>query len=129
MAVSKREYDVFVIGTGAGDGVMVDQLTAAGFEVVAIERGGRVGPIDFDDDELRYVIRDEVFRRTSVKARLRSFPSGSSLGAPRHSASNEKWILSFASGVAPPQGCSVKLEFRPPPNRSIAAWPKSALAR
>ena len=40
---------------------MIDQLTAAGFEVVALERGGRVGPIDFDDDELRNVIRDQVF--------------------------------------------------------------------
>jgi len=56
-----EEYDVCVIGTGAGGGVIIDQLTAAGFRVVALERGGRVGPIDFDDDELRNVIRDEVF--------------------------------------------------------------------
>jgi choline dehydrogenase-like flavoprotein len=58
---SSEEFDVCVIGTGAGGGVMIDQLTAAGFEVVALERGGRVGPVDFDDDELRNVIRDEVF--------------------------------------------------------------------
>lgn len=58
---SKHEFDVCVIGTGAGGGVMIDQLTAAGFEVVALERGGRVGPPDFDDDELRNVIRDQVF--------------------------------------------------------------------
>ena len=57
----QREYDVCVIGTGAGGGVMIDQLTAAGFDVVALERGGRVGPVDFDDDELRKSIRDEVF--------------------------------------------------------------------
>lgn len=56
-----EEYDVCVIGTGAGGGVMIDQLTAAGFRVVALERGGRVGPLDFDDDELRNVIRDQVF--------------------------------------------------------------------
>ena len=61
MANGQREYDVCVIGTGAGGGVMIDQLTAAGFDVVALERGGRVGPIDFDDDELRNVIRDQVF--------------------------------------------------------------------
>lgn len=60
-ASKRREYDVCVIGTGAGGGVMIDRLTAAGFEVVALERGGRVGPIDFDDDELRNVIRDQVF--------------------------------------------------------------------
>ena len=56
-----EEYDVCVIGTGAGGGVMIDQLTAAGFRVVALERGGRVGPLDFDDDELKNVIRDQVF--------------------------------------------------------------------
>jgi len=47
-----HEFDVCIIGTGGG-GVMIDQLTAAGFEVVALEHGGRVGPADFDDDELR----------------------------------------------------------------------------
>jgi choline dehydrogenase-like flavoprotein len=61
MPDSKRQFDVCVIGTGAGGGVMIDQLTAAGFEVVALERGGRVEPADFDDDELRNVIRDQVF--------------------------------------------------------------------
>ncbi len=56
-----RVFDVCVIGTGAGGGVMIDRLTAAGLDVVALERGGRVGPADFDDDELRNVVRDQVF--------------------------------------------------------------------
>ena len=32
-------YDVCVIGTGAGGGVMIQELTAAGFRVVALQRG------------------------------------------------------------------------------------------
>jgi len=56
-----EEFDVCVVGTGAGGGIMVDQLTAAGFRVVALERGGELSLVDFDDDELRNVIRDQVF--------------------------------------------------------------------
>jgi choline dehydrogenase-like flavoprotein len=59
--VAETEFDVCVIGTGAGGGVMIDQLTAAGFRVVALERGPELSTAEFDDDELRNVIRDRVF--------------------------------------------------------------------
>lgn len=55
------EFDVCVIGTGAGGGVMIDQLTAAGMKVVALERGSTLTNDRFDDDELNNVIRDKVF--------------------------------------------------------------------
>ena len=61
------EFDVCVIGTGAGGGVMIDQLTAAGFRVVALERGPELSLADFDDDELRNVIRDQVFSRDQLE--------------------------------------------------------------
>jgi choline dehydrogenase-like flavoprotein len=61
------EFDVCVIGTGAGGGVMIDQLTAAGFRVVALERGPALSTSDFDDDELRNVIRDEVFSANQLE--------------------------------------------------------------
>ncbi|MEE8519910.1 MAG: GMC family oxidoreductase, partial [Gemmatimonadota bacterium] len=61
--MAKREdFDVCVIGTGAGGGVMIDQLTAAGFRVVALQRGPHLRNQDFvDDDELKVVWRDELF--------------------------------------------------------------------
>ncbi|MBW2243062.1 MAG: GMC family oxidoreductase [Deltaproteobacteria bacterium] len=59
--MAKTEFDVCVIGTGAGGGVMIDQLTAAGLRVVALERGGELSMADFDDDELRNPIRDQIF--------------------------------------------------------------------
>ena len=61
--MAKREdFDVCVIGTGAGGGVMIDQLTAAGFRVVALQRGPYLSNSDFvDDDELKIVRRDELF--------------------------------------------------------------------
>jgi choline dehydrogenase-like flavoprotein len=58
----REEYDVCVIGTGAGGGVVIDQLTAAGFRVVALQRGPHLRTKDFvDDDELKVVWRDELF--------------------------------------------------------------------
>lgn len=58
----REEYDVCVIGTGAGGGVVIDQLTAAGFRVVALQRGPHLRTGDFvDDDELKVVLRDELF--------------------------------------------------------------------
>ena len=61
--MAKREdFDVCVIGTGAGGGVLIDQLTAAGFRVVALQRGPHLHTKDFvDDDELKVIWRDELF--------------------------------------------------------------------
>lgn len=56
------EFDVCVIGTGAGGGVMIQELTAAGFNVVALERGPMLELSQFlSDDELSVSIRDELF--------------------------------------------------------------------
>jgi choline dehydrogenase-like flavoprotein len=65
--MAKDEFDVCVIGTGAGGGVMIQELTAAGFRVVALQRGPFLKPGDFHDDELRTVIRDEVFSPDQVE--------------------------------------------------------------
>jgi choline dehydrogenase-like flavoprotein len=63
----REEFDVCVIGTGAGGGVMIQELTAAGMRVVALQRGPFLKPSDFDDDELRTVIRDQVFSPDHVE--------------------------------------------------------------
>ena len=66
--MAKREmFDVCVIGTGAGGGVMIDKLTAAGMRVVALERGPRISLAEFDDDELRNVVRDDVFSKDQLE--------------------------------------------------------------
>ena len=58
----RDEFDVCVIGTGAGGGVMIQELTAAGFRVVALERGPLLELSQFiSDDELSVVWRDELF--------------------------------------------------------------------
>jgi len=54
-------FDVCVIGTGAGGGVMIDRLTAAGMSVVALERGPQISPSEFNEDELKIVLRKQLF--------------------------------------------------------------------
>jgi len=58
---TSKIHDVCVIGTGAGGGVMIQELCKAGFEVVALQRGPFLTTKDFTDDELSTIIRDEVF--------------------------------------------------------------------
>ena len=58
---TREEFDVCVIGTGAGGGVMIKELTQAGFSVVALEPGPFLNPSHFVDDELSVAVRDELF--------------------------------------------------------------------
>lgn len=59
---SKILFDVCIVGTGAGGGVMIDELTAAGMSVCALERGEELGPRQFlQHDELSNTIRGQGF--------------------------------------------------------------------
>ncbi|GAB3272578.1 GMC family oxidoreductase [Parahaliea aestuarii] len=56
------EWDVCVIGSGAGGGVMAERLSAAGMKVVVLERGRHYSPDAFlHQDELGNVIRQDFF--------------------------------------------------------------------
>ena len=44
--------DVVIVGSGAGGGVVAGELSAAGFDVVVLEKGGFYTETDFDGDEL-----------------------------------------------------------------------------
>ena len=46
--------DFVVVGSGAAGGVMARELSQAGFTVVVFEQGPRLGPADFEHDELKY---------------------------------------------------------------------------
>jgi choline dehydrogenase-like flavoprotein len=60
----KKVYDVCIVGSGAGGGVMAQQLSAAGMDVVVLERGRHMSPGDFmQQDELSNMIRQDFFAR------------------------------------------------------------------
>ncbi len=46
--------DFVVVGSGAAGGVMARELSRAGFTVLVFEQGPRLGPADFEHDELKY---------------------------------------------------------------------------
>jgi choline dehydrogenase-like flavoprotein len=46
--------DFVIVGAGAAGGVMAKELSTAGFDVVVLEQGPRVGVKDFKHDELRF---------------------------------------------------------------------------
>jgi choline dehydrogenase-like flavoprotein len=62
-----ESFDVCVIGTGAGGGVMLKELTAAGMRVVALERGPELSLAQFTDDELAIMWRDTLFSPDQVE--------------------------------------------------------------
>ena len=74
------ECDVCVIGTGAGGGVMIKELTQAGFSVVALERGPVLQPSQFIDDELSIVVRDELFSPDQLETSRRNEKSPTQVG-------------------------------------------------
>ncbi len=46
--------DFVIVGSGAAGGVIARELSQAGFSVVVLEQGARLGPGDFEHDELKY---------------------------------------------------------------------------
>jgi choline dehydrogenase-like flavoprotein len=68
VASSQQDFDVCVVGTGAGGGVMIQELCEAGFRVVALQRGPLLGPSDFiNNDEYEVVVRDTLFSPHQVE--------------------------------------------------------------
>jgi choline dehydrogenase-like flavoprotein len=49
-----ESVDFVVVGSGAAGGVMARELSQAGFSVVVLEQGPRLGPGDFEHDEFKY---------------------------------------------------------------------------
>jgi choline dehydrogenase-like flavoprotein len=51
---TSETVDFVVVGSGAAGGVMARELSRAGHSVVVMEQGPRLGPGDFEHDELKY---------------------------------------------------------------------------
>jgi choline dehydrogenase-like flavoprotein len=49
-----ENVDFVVVGSGAAGGVVARELSQAGFTVLVFEQGPRLGPADFEHDELKY---------------------------------------------------------------------------
>ena len=80
--------DFIVVGSGAAGGVIARELSQAGFTVVVLEQGPRLGPADFEHDELKYSylsgitcdpqVSPQTFRENATQVAQRP-PMGNSL--------------------------------------------------
>jgi choline dehydrogenase-like flavoprotein len=52
--------DFAVVGSGAAGGVIARELSQAGFSVVVLEQGPRLGAADFEHDELKYYFKSGI---------------------------------------------------------------------
>ncbi len=51
---TSETVDFIVVGSGASGGIMARELSRAGNSVIVMEQGPRMGPADFEHDELKY---------------------------------------------------------------------------
>jgi choline dehydrogenase-like flavoprotein len=80
--------DFIVVGSGAAGGVMARELALAGFTVLVLEQGPRLGAADFEHDEIKYMVLNgitnspalspQTFRRDPASKATR-VPGGNSL--------------------------------------------------
>jgi choline dehydrogenase-like flavoprotein len=94
LSLTKRTFkpgevaDFVVVGSGAAGGVIARELSQAGFTVIVLEQGPRLGTADFEHDELKYSflsgitcdphISPQTFREDATQVAQRP-PMGNSL--------------------------------------------------
>ncbi len=123
--MKRREaFDVCLIGTGAGGGVMARELTAAGFRVVALQRGPYLRNQDFvSDDELRAV---RLFSPDQIESWRRTPDSPTETGRFNYVAHCVGGTMTIWAGWnwrLRPDEFKVLSTEGPVPGASLADWP------
>ena len=67
--------DFVVVGSGAAGGVIARELSQAGFSVVVLEQGPRLGTRDFEHDELKYNYLSGITNSPSSPQTFRDDPT------------------------------------------------------
>src|ERR1700692_2959481 len=75
--------DFVVVGSGAAGGVMARELSQAGFTVVVLEQGPRLGPGDFEHDELKYSYLSGITNDPAVSPQTFRDDPGATAKRPR----------------------------------------------
>ena len=88
--------DFVIVGSGAAGGVMARELSRAGFDVVVMEQGRRLGPGDFEHDELKYWFRNGIMNKPEESPRTyRKLPTDK---AERVQDLNALWYARIVGG-------------------------------
>jgi len=127
-----KEFDVCVIGSGAGGGPIAFELANAGFRVAVLEKGGWFDEQDFKKDEM--LSRRNIFR-SKLKDERHLLESPDSDGGWSSDTTDQFWGGNIVGGASnfmsayfhrlKPQDFRLLSEFGPIEGANIADWPIS----
>jgi choline dehydrogenase-like flavoprotein len=75
--------DFVVVGSGAAGGVIARELSTAGFSVVVLEQGPRLGAGDFEHDELKYNYLSGITNDPKISPQTFRVDAGQTAQRPR----------------------------------------------
>ena len=130
--LSVKDYDVCVIGSGAGGGPIAYELANAGYRVCVLEKGGWYGEDDFKKDEM--LPRRRIFR-SKLKDERHVLEEPNSDGSWSSDTTAEFWggnivggATNFMSGYfhrLKPEDFRLLSEFGPIEGANLTDWPIS----
>ena len=129
-SVKVKEYDVCVVGSGAGGGPIAYELAKAGYKVAVLEKGGWYDEQDFKKDEM--LSRRKIFRsKIDEERHLLEEPDGD--GGWSTDPTSEFWGGNIVGGASnfmsgyfhrlKPEDFRLLSEFGPIEGANIVDWP------
>jgi choline dehydrogenase-like flavoprotein len=125
-----QEYDVCLVGSGAGNGPLAYELSKAGYQVVILEKGGWFNEQDFKKDEM--LSRRGVFR-SKLKDERHILEEQESDGNWSRSETDDFWGGNIVGGASnfmsayfhrlKPEDFRLLSEFGPIEGANITDWP------
>lgn len=127
-----KEYDICVVGSGAGSGPIAYELSRAGYKVVVLEKGEHYNEQDFKKDEM--LPRRKVFR-SKIKHERHVIESPNDDGSWSSDTTDEFWGGNIVGGASnfmsgyfhrlKPEDFRLLSEFGPIEGANIVDWPIS----
>lgn len=129
-------YDICVIGSGAGAGPIVYELTKAGYRVVVLEKGDFYREEDFSKDEIAYCRRSVVTPKLKDEYHLiEDFEDGKWVSTPTYRSGWDFWNGNIVGGSSNfmsgffhqlhPKDFKLLSEFGKIEGSNIVDWPIS----
>lgn len=132
-----KEYDVCIIGSGAGAGPVAYELALAGYSVVVLEKGKWYKEADFSKDELKNTLREAYSPNLKDEFHVIETPNedGSFEANSTYDTGNSFWNGTLVGGSSNfmsgyfhrlrPEDFRLLSEFGPIEGANIADWPIS----
>jgi len=130
--LTTKEYDVCVVGSGAGAGPIAYELSKAGHKVVVLEKGAWYSEQDFKKDEM--LSRRNIFR-SKIKDERHVLEEPNDDGSWSSNTTSEFWGGNIVGGASnfmsgyfhrlKPEDFRLLSEFGPIEGANIVDWPIS----